>query len=679
MRGHFYCLKQFRVITFPNYNTAMRIGIDTGGTFTDFVVYDPDTQELRSFKVLSTPENPARAILEGLPRVQAGGRQLVHGSTVATNALLERKGAKVALINTAGFRDVLQIGRQNRPALYDLFADPPAPLVPDQHRLELSERVNAQGELQTPLHEAALEALILHCRQHAIESVAVCLLFSFANPAHEQAIASKFAAAGFPVSASHQILPEFREYERASTTSINAYVSPVMAGYLGRLQAAHPGDGLQVMQSNGGMLAAGLAAQQAVRCILSGPAGGLVGSKEVAAAAGYERILTFDMGGTSTDVALIDGEAQITTNSHIGGLPIGVPMLAIHTVGSGGGSIAFRDSGGGLQVGPLSAGADPGPACYGVGTLPTVTDANLLLGRIRPDLFFGGRMPLDIERAHRAFETLAAELDLAPQETQLGVVEIVNAHMARALSVISVEKGRDPREFTLVAFGGAGGLHGAELARQLGMPRVLVPRHAATLSALGMLLADVIKDYSRTVMLPGDIEFADLERAISPLVAQGRADLAAQGFDSEQTAIEAGADLRYAGQSFELSVPFSTALMTDFHQAHQAAYSYHDVHAKVEIVNLRVKAIGRVNRPPLPSFPRAAGKLDEALLGRFPVRFAEGETVTPFYDGEKLGVGQALTGPAIVVRPDTTILIGEGDQAEVDTFLNLVISIKDAA
>jgi len=657
----------------------MRIGIDTGGTFTDFVIFNPKSRELSTFKILSTPDDPARAILEGLARLQAdGSRSIVHGSTVATNALLERKGAKVALINTAGFRDVLHIGRQNRPALYDLFADRPEPLVPREHRLEVSERINARGEVQTLLDEAALDAMVQHCRQHAIESVAICLLFSFANPAHEETIAAKFAAAGFRVSASHRILPEFREYERASTTTVNAYVSPAMAGYLDKLGLALPGDRLQVMQSNGGMAAPRLAGEQAVRCILSGPAGGLVGAREVAAAAGFQRILTFDMGGTSTDVALIDGEAQLSTSSQIGGLPIGVPMLAIHTVGSGGGSIAFRDAGGGLQVGPLSAGADPGPACYGLGELPTVTDANLLLGRIRPELFFGGRMRLDPERARRAFDPLADELDLPHEECQLGVVEIGNAHMVRALRVISVEKGRDPRDFTLVAFGGASGLHAVELARELGMPRVLVPRHAATLSALGMLLADVIKDHSRTVMLPGETAFSALEAEAVPLIAQGRADLAAQGFADDELVIETSADLRYAGQSFELNVPLSAALITEFHRAHQAAYGYHDDQAEVEIVTLRVRAKGKVQRPPLPTFIRTSAKSEGALLGRYPVRFVGGEVSTPFYDGEKLGVGQGLRGPAIVVQPDTTILVGEGDEAEVDPFLNLVITIGGA-
>ncbi len=657
----------------------MRIGIDTGGTFTDFVVFDPESKHIETFKVLSTPQDPAAAILEGLGRPEGqSARDLVHGSTVATNALLERKGARTALVTTAGFRDVLHIGRQNRPALYDFFADPPAPLVPRQHRLEVAERIDYRGEVVTPLDKAAIEALIAHCRTHEIEAVAVSTLFAFANPAHEQAIAERFRAAGFPVSASHDILPEFREYERTSTTVVNAYVSPVMGRYLGRLETALPADRLQVMQSNGGMIGPQQAASEAVRCILSGPAGGLVGAQAVAAAAGFDKVLTFDMGGTSTDVALIDGAPRSTSDASIGGLPVNVPMLSIHTVGSGGGSIAFRDPGGGLQVGPQSAGADPGPACYGRGELPTVTDANLLLGRIRPELFFGGQMALDTARAERAFNGLAAELGIPPEEAHLGVFQIVNAHMARALRVISVQQGQDPRDYTLLAFGGAGGLHAVELARELGMPRVLVPRQAATLSALGMLLADATKDYSRTVMLPGATEFTDVQAAIAPLIAQGQADLAAEGFAAGEIRIEASADIRYAGQSFELNIAFGESLLADFHAAHQAAYGYQDPQAQVEIVNLRVRAIGLVEAPQLPTFTKTKVNLEEALIGRYPVRFAEGEVETPFYAGERLGTGAAFQGPAIVVRADTTILVGAQDRAEVDEYLNLQISVGPA-
>lgn len=680
----FYSQPIFSHIRLPSSSCLticpMRIGIDTGGTFTDFIVFDPTSGQLDTFKRLSTPHDPAEAILHGLAGLKAAGpRQIVHGSTVATNAVLERKGANVALVNTEGFRDLLHIGRQNRPALYDLLADPPAPLVPRQHRLEIRERVAADGSIQTTLDEAALDALVANCQREGIEAVAICLLFSFANPAHEQAIAARFVAAGFNVSASHQILPEFREYERASTTVLNAYVSPVMSRYLGALAAALPGDHLQVMQSNGGMASPLQAGQQAVRCILSGPAGGLVGAQVVAHAAGHSRVLTFDMGGTSTDVALIHGSAQVSRNSHIGGLPVHVPMLAIHTVGSGGGSIAWRDAGGGLQVGPHSAGANPGPAAYGRGTLPTVTDANVLLGRIQPHLFFGGQMPLDAGRASAAFEALGAELGLTAEECALGALQIANAHMARALRVISVEKGHDPQYFTLLAFGGAGGLHAAALARALGMPRVLVPRHAATLSALGMLLADVVKDHSRTVMLPGDTALAEIEAHMAPMLESGRAELAAEGVAAADMQFHASADLRYAGQSFELNVPLTPQLLAEFHRAHEESYGYQNTAAQVEIVNLRLQAIGRTQRPSLPSFEPHGAPADAALLGRYPVLFEHARVETPFYDGSLLGAGQQFPGPAVVVRPDTTILVGQGDTAEVDRFLNLIVTIGGSA
>jgi N-methylhydantoinase A len=653
----------------------MRIGVDTGGTFTDFIVYDPTTGAFESFKLLSTPHDPAEAILEGLTRLRSVATQsVIHGSTVATNALLERKGALTALVTTAGFRDVLHIGRQNRPSLYDLAVQPPPALVPRQHRLEVGERVNYLGHVQTPLDDARIDALIAHCREHAIESVAICLLFSFANPDHERRIDQRFEEAGFFVSASNIISPEFREYERTSTTVINAYVSPVMGRYLSRLQVSVPN--LQIMQSNGGMLSAQQAANQAARCILSGPAGGVIGARAVAAAIGVERVLTFDMGGTSTDVALIEGEPQFDASRLVAGLPLNIPMLSIHTVGSGGGSIASLDAGGGLQVGPQSAGADPGPASYGKGTLPTVTDANLLLGRIRPELFFGGAMQLDIERARAAFAGLAASLNLSERDCQLGVLRIVNAHMARALRVISVEKGKDPRDFDLLSFGGAGGLHAAELARELGMPRVIVPRHAATLSALGMLVADVVKDHSLTVMLPGRISLEELTNHYAPLVAKAQGELTAEGY--AEVLLEQYADLRYAGQSFELRVPFSNTLIADFHRAHDRAYGYADENAAVEIVTLRVRAIAPVPAPQLPEFPPAITKVDDAIIGRFDVVFESSRQPTPFYDGDKLGPGHRIAGPAIVVQKDTTILVGQPDLAAVDAHLNLIIEVGKA-
>jgi N-methylhydantoinase A len=414
---------------------------------------------------------------------------------------------------------------------------------------------------------------------------------------------------------------------------------------------------------------------EAARCILSGPAGGVTGARAVARQLGIERVMTFDMGGTSTDVSLIDGEPRLEVNRQVGGLPLNLPMLSIHTVGSGGGSIAFRDAGGGLQVGPQSTGANPGPACYGIGDLPTVTDANVLLGRIRPEFFFGGEMRLHPERAQAAFAKLAASISLEERACQLGVLRIVNAHMARALRVISVEKGKDPRDYDLFSFGGAGGLHAVELARQLGMRRIIVPRNAATLSALGMLMADAAKDYSRTVMLPGTCGHTDLQAKFDELGTLGKQDLIAQGFARASTQIASSADLRYAGQSFELNVPFSPAMIADFHRAHAAAYGYSDEDASVEIVNLRVRATGLVQIPSLPSFPAATKPLSDALLGTFDVSFESGLQPTPFYGGEMLAPGHTIAGPAIVVRKDTTVLIGEPDRAFVDTYLNLLIEV----
>jgi N-methylhydantoinase A len=480
----------------------MRIGIDIGGTFTDFVVFEPATGKLETFKLLSTPHDPSLVVLNGLERIfEKHGRQgsLVHGSTVATNALLERKGARCALITTRGFKDVLQIGRQNRPSLYDLFADPAPTLVASDWRLEVDERVDSLGHVLQELDTAQVEGLIPRLQAGGIESVAVCFLFSFLQPGHERLVTERLRTAGILVSASHEILPEYREYERVSTTAVNAYVSPVMDGYLSHLEEqlkqSTPDVSLQVMQSNGGTIQPLEARQFAVRCILSGPAGGMVASQLVAGldASGPGepvRVITFDMGGTSTDVSLIEGTPQIITEAVISGCPIRIPMLDIHTIGAGGGSIARLDAGGALTVGPQSAGADPGPACYGKGDLPTVTDANLVLGRLSPEHFLGGQMYLYAERAWKALDKLGAEMGLSGTRAALGVVQVANAHMERALRVITVERGHDPRDFNLLSFGGAGGLHAADLARGLGIPRVLIPSLASTFSAFGMLAAD---------------------------------------------------------------------------------------------------------------------------------------------------------------------------------------------
>ncbi len=662
----------------------MRIGIDIGGTFTDFVLFNPATGQFSTFKILSTPPAPEEAVLSGLSQYAAtepaaARPSIVHGSTVATNALLERKGATTALITTAGFGDVLEIGRQNRPDIYDLFSHRPEPLVPAPLRFELAERVDHLGQPLTPLNEADLPALAAQLQAAGVEAVAVSLLFSFLYPAHEQAIARHLRQAGLLVSLSSEVLPEFREFERTSTTVINAYVSPVMERYLARLERDSRAADFRVMQSNGGSISAAQARREAVRCVLSGPAGGVVGARAVAQAACFRELLTFDMGGTSTDVSLCAGDIQVTTESDIGGLPLRIPVIDIHTVGSGGGSIAFVDAGGALRVGPHSAGADPGPVCYGRGgTRPTVTDANLILGRLAADQFLGGDMALDFAAAEAALSRLAAQAGLRPvdglsaaQTAARGVIAVVNAHMERALRVISIQRGHDPQEFTLVSFGGAGGLHAAALARSLRIPRVLVPPGASTLSAFGMLAADVVKDYVQTVMRPGDTPFAELEQLISPLVAQGQAEVLAEGVPPDSIALEPLLDVRYRGQSYELPVPLAPDFTARFHAEHARVYGHSEAGTPLEIVNLRLRVIGRLPKPPLPTFETAATA--SPPFDRRPVVLAAGLAITPFYRGEALQPGQRLDGPAVVVQPDTTVFLDAGQRLQVDRHKNFIL------
>ena len=677
---------------------ALRIGVDIGGTFTDFVLFCPDQGTVETFKRLSTPANPAESVLAGLEQIsqatgaKARARRIVHGSTVATNALLERKGAPTALVTSRGFRDLVQIGRQNRPSLYDLFANPPAPLVPERWRLEVNERVDCHGQVLERLDPAEVDSMIPFLQAEGITSVAISLIFSFLYPAHEQAIAQRLRAAGLFVSPSSAILPEYREYERTSTTVVNAYVSPIMDRYLGQLEEAlienrrAAGDSLRIMQSNGGSISATKARRNAVRSILSGPAGGVVGAKAVGEAASYSRVITFDMGGTSTDVSLCEGTLRTTTEATVGGCPLRIPMLDIHTVGSGGGSIAAVDAGGALRVGPASAGADPGPACYGrvpgpddagrrPAGFPTVTDANLVLGRLAADHFLGGAMQLDPERAREAIGRPAAALGLPLERTALGIIDVVNAQMERALRVISLERGHDPCDFTLVSFGGAGGLHAADLARRLGIQRVLISPYAATLSALGMLMADVVKDYTQTVMLPGDTPLPTLEKRLQPLIREGMRDLLAEGVHRSEIVIEPMLDIRYQGQSYELTVPFGATVRERFREAHQKAYGYASQETPLEIVNVRLRAVGAVHRPPLPALPLAGPDPSPALLDRRPVALDAGKELTPFYRAEALRPGNHIPGPAVVLRPDTTILIGRRDRAEVDHYQNLIIAV----
>jgi N-methylhydantoinase A len=655
---------------------SLRIGIDIGGTFTDFVVFDEAEKRLTTFKVFSTPDDPARAVLEGLQQVPDAARQVVHGSTVATNALLERKGACTAFITTGGFRDLLHIGRQNRAALYDLAARRPEPLVPRTLCFEVPERVGPDGAVLKPLREEVIPPLIEELRAAHVESIAICLLFAFANPVHEQRLARRLRDAGFVVASSSDILPAFREYERASTTTASAYVAPVLDRYLGRLEAAL-GSALRVMQSSGGLIHAREARAQAVRCVLSGPAGGLIGARFVARLAGARHLITLDMGGTSTDVALVPDALPLTTEGVIGGLPIAIPLLDIHTVGAGGGSIARLDPGGALHVGPESAGADPGPVCYGRGgTEPTVTDAHLVLGRLQPDVFLGGHYRLDVKAAEEALTRLARMLRLdvpagltPAQAAARGVVAVAEAHMVRALRVISVERGYDPRAFVLVSFGGAGGLHAASLARALGIRRVLVPAQASVLSALGMLAADVVRDYVQTVMLPGTTPVTELRRRFTPLVRQGSAELKAEGFASHQIQIERLLEVRYPGQSYELTVPFGRGWIRAFHRLHRRRYGYATPELVPEIVNLRVRATGPITPPTLPVLEAGdATPPSEALLDAAPVVLETNRADVPFFDATCLKAGNRLTGPAVLVRPDTTVYLPADTIAHIDRF-----------
>jgi N-methylhydantoinase A len=697
-------------------DTEIRIGIDIGGTFTDFVLYHSGSNHLFSFKLPSTPKNPATAVLEGLTAIRrklpvnAIGR-VVHGSTVATNALLERKGARTALVTTRGFKDLLEIGRQNRPALYDFFVNPPPSLVPDELRLEVDERISSEGQVLATIDPAQVEQLAATLSGLQAQSVAVCLLFSFLYPEHERIIGEKLRNAGFHVSLSSEILPEYREFERASTTTVNAYVAPVMDRYLAELEtqfstqqggaeASLPGFSLRVMQSNGGQISVDEARRQAVRCILSGPAGGIVGamrSGEKAAEVQSRfikysqeqhlpetptRLITFDMGGTSTDVSLIDGSPLVTTESLVGGCPIRIPVLDIHTIGAGGGSIARVDPGGALRVGPESAGADPGPACYGRSLLPTVTDANLVLGRLAPENFLGGSMALYPSRSQEALESIGKKIGLSAREAALGVIEVVNAHMERALRLISIERGRDPgrssgEPFALLSFGGAGGLHSADLARRLDIPLVIAPPLASTLSALGMLSADIVLDYTKTIMLPGEGSLAFLETILEEMSLIASEDAISEGAYPDTLQIERSLDMRYSGQSYELTIPFSDDMIQQFHSAHQKIYSYSRKEAPIEIVNVLVRAVGRVEAPALEPLPFAGSDASAAFFEERRVTENEGrEIAVPFYRAELLEPGNKLDGPAVVIRSDTTLWIPPGDQAELDGYGNLVIQIK---
>jgi N-methylhydantoinase A len=719
----------------------MKSGVDTGGTFTDFVWLAADGR-LQIHKQLSTPADPAEAILAGLAGLGVPATAaVVHGSTVATNALLERRGARTALITTAGFADVLAIGRQNRPDLYALVPQKAEPLVPRRWRFEVAERVTAQGEILMPLDEAALEPILSRMRDDGIESVAVCLLFSFLRPEHEQRLKELLSRQQAPIegtplslSLSSEILPEYREYERTAATVINAYVAPLMSRYLERLAVGLAPRPLTIMQSNGGVISAAMAGAQAARTALSGPAGGVVGARYVAAQAGFSDIITFDMGGTSTDVALCPGRLPTTVEGEIAGLPLRLPLIDIHTVGAGGGSLAYVDTAGALHVGPQSAGADPGPACYGrrttnderpttdderrttnderwvggqVGSVTelqaTTTDANLVLGRLDADHFLGGMMRLDEGLAREAVAQLVSPMQVDRVETAAwGVIQLANATMERAIRRISVERGYDPRRFTLLAFGGAGPLHACELAHNLQIPRVMVPAAPGVLSALGMLTAVPTRDYSQTVMTrisPDQAEddltqfAARLAAQFEPLAARAQAEMQAEGHDPAQIELRYALDMRYAGQSHELTISVEgdggrwtadgggfpivhrpLSIVSLFHQAHERRYGYRQETAAVEIVTIRLTAVAPVSAPELLPREATTAAVATAVVGQKTVWFQQGPLPTFLYDRERLQPGHQFQGPAVVFQYDTTTVIPPGWATAVDPFGNLILT-----
>jgi N-methylhydantoinase A/oxoprolinase/acetone carboxylase beta subunit len=624
----------------------MRIGVDAGGTFTDFVVMDA-AGRLSTFKLRSNPKSPAKVILEGIERAAEGSRaDVVHGSTVATNALLERKGARTAFVTTEGFEDLLEIGRQNRAELYNLTPGPRRLLIDRKHCFGVSERVLFDGKvLRKP---GRLAELVRKLRADRVKSVAICFLHSYRNPVHEKAVAKALAALNVYLSVSHDVSPEFREYERASTTAVNAYVGPLMDAYLSELERASR-HRIQIMQSSGGFLSARDARKHAVRTVLSGPAGGVIGALETARQSGFRKILGFDMGGTSTDVSLVDRVPGQTTEAVVDGLPIRVPMLDIHTVGAGGGSIARIDSGGLLRVGPQSAGADPGPACYGKGTAATVTDAHVVLGRI--DTLLGGAMPVDLERARASVALIARQSKLTLEAAAAGILRVADANMERAIRVVSVERGHDPREFALVAFGGCGGLHACEIAGELGIGTVIVPELAGALSALGMLLADGVRDYAA-----GVLGRADLEAAFATLEKRARR-------ESPGAMLERSVDVRYVGQSYEINV----ATADDFHEEHSRIYGYSNPQAATEAVTIRVRARNTLPKPKLARQTKLIGKPANRRV------WVSGQwRDTPVWQRAFLSQSP-LKGPALVLDYGSTTLIPAGWTFRVDRSGNLVI------
>ncbi len=683
------------------------VGVDVGGTFTDFHARDGATGREVVFKRPSTPDDPGRAILVGLEELAAAHdvplaeiARIAHGTTVATNALIQRRGARIAAVATRGFRDLLEIGRQVRPHMYDLNLDKPEPLAAEPMRFEAAERLDWQGEAVLPLTEDEAARVAAAVVQSGAEAVAVCFLFAYRNPTHERMLRDAILklAPDMRVSLASDVQPEFREYERFQTTAINAYLQPLTAGYVERLAAGLErvvgGAALGVNQSSGGLMSPKRTAAYPVRTALSGPAAGAVGAAHIARRAGRPNVATLDMGGTSADVALIvDGQTEIAFQRDVAGFPIRLPMVDIDTVGAGGGSIAWFDRDGLLKVGPASAGADPGPACYGLGgTEATVTDANLVLGRLSEAGLLDGAMPLDRARAVEALAPVAARVGVSLEEAALGVIAIAVANMTRSVRRMSVERGRDPRDFALMAFGGAGPLHARDVAAELGMAEVLVPPAPGIVCAEGLLVSDQKEDFVESLRLPlADDAMAPARDAVEGLARQADAWFRSEGLPAEGRSMELALDLRYVGQNFELITPVAQndaigpddlpdagRLRALFFAAHDRAYGFHDAGAAVEIVNFRMTARGRLYDPPPP--PETAAQAEApAPVGHRPVWFAaDAATETPIYRREALRPGMTLAGPAIVDQLDATTPIFPGDRADVRADGSLLIALGES-
>jgi N-methylhydantoinase A len=664
----------------------MRVGVDTGGTFTD-LVWEEDG-ELKTLKIPSTPGNPAEAILQGLERIGIKPEVLIHGTTVATNAFLERKGEDFVLITTKGFEDVILIGRQTRPKVYDFFVEKPKPFVKEENIIGVDERLSAKGEVIKPLTEREVKRVLKFVKRKGVRSVAVSLLHSYKNPVHEVNLAKALSTSKeLLLSLSHEVLCEIREYERTATTAINAYLSPILKRYLETLEEKLPQTRVFVEQSNGGYMPISLAKHRAVQTILSGPAGGAKAGLSLARYFGVAGVITLDMGGTSTDVCLIKSSLPFTKEYQFDGYPVSIPVIDIHTVGAGGGSIAWVDEGGLLKVGPISAGADPGPACYGKGNDFTVTDANLVLGRIIPEFFLGGEMRVFPERSFNVLTKLAEKVGLSPLETALGVVEIVNTNMVRALRKVSTERGIDPSSYFLLAFGGASGLQACDLTRKLNLQGFIAPKLASSFSALGLYTASPVFDFSKTVLLPVEdlekikaevesLKKMALERVLSFGVTKGDPSLALgvtkEGLWATKevlgvTKSQVFLDLRYKGQGYELCLPYQENLASAFHEAHRGEFGFCLEHFPVEVINVRVRLTGEDE--PL----NLKVESQKFVFSPFEkeVYTKEGPKKFKVIPWDELKKGDKLFGPLLIVDRYTTLFVEEGFLAEVKDGLTI--------